>query len=232
MFKKVNIVESNTPPTNKHDWWYDLNYNALKRYYGGSWILVNSSESGSTIELPEELTTSCITIDLYEPGTTSIYTNGEFGWDIIDYSNDGYRALLSSSTSELKSPSGHVVSIDYNDSGEVDGPFIGAIYIPNETEILPPDFVEVGAQLSSQAIENIFIGTGIKDIQRGAFTYMREYNGLQATNLYIYASNPPTLDVGAFMTTDGSLLPLGDLTVYVPGAYYDKYINDFLLMCK
>lgn len=38
MFKnKVNIIESKFPPTNKNDWWFDLNENILKRYFAGEW---------------------------------------------------------------------------------------------------------------------------------------------------------------------------------------------------
>lgn len=51
MFKnKVNIVESKTPPTNKNDWWYDLNTQTLKRYTGGAW---NAIIAGSS-DIPEE----------------------------------------------------------------------------------------------------------------------------------------------------------------------------------
>ena len=38
MFKnKVNIVEAHYPPSNKNDWWFDLNENILKRYFGREW---------------------------------------------------------------------------------------------------------------------------------------------------------------------------------------------------
>jgi hypothetical protein len=40
MYNKINIVESEDPPTNKNDWWYDLNDDRLKRFSGGKYNFV------------------------------------------------------------------------------------------------------------------------------------------------------------------------------------------------
>lgn len=47
MYNKINIVESKTPPTNKNDWWYDLNTGVLKRFSGGKYNSV-VGEGGNT----------------------------------------------------------------------------------------------------------------------------------------------------------------------------------------
>lgn len=39
MFKnKVNIIESKLPPTNKNDWWFDLNTEVMKQWKNGDWV--------------------------------------------------------------------------------------------------------------------------------------------------------------------------------------------------
>lgn len=56
MFKKqINIVESNSKPNNKHDWWFDTKNNKLKRYSNGVWKTISSgaSEEGGKEEEPE-----------------------------------------------------------------------------------------------------------------------------------------------------------------------------------
>jgi hypothetical protein len=35
--RKIEIVESTTPPSNKYNWWFDLNARKLKRFDGGEW---------------------------------------------------------------------------------------------------------------------------------------------------------------------------------------------------
>jgi hypothetical protein len=35
--RKIEIVESTTPPPNKYNWWFDLNARKLKRFDGGEW---------------------------------------------------------------------------------------------------------------------------------------------------------------------------------------------------
>lgn len=39
--RKIEIVESTTPPSNKYNWWFDLNTKELKRWAGGKWSLYN-----------------------------------------------------------------------------------------------------------------------------------------------------------------------------------------------
>lgn len=36
--RKIEIVESTTPPPNKYNWWFDLNARKLKRFDGGEWV--------------------------------------------------------------------------------------------------------------------------------------------------------------------------------------------------
>lgn len=43
--KKINIIESATPPTNRNDWWYNTNDNNLYRYTTG-WEAINKNEDG------------------------------------------------------------------------------------------------------------------------------------------------------------------------------------------
>ena len=57
MFKKqIDIVESNSKPDNKHDWWFDTKNNKLKRYSNGVWKTISSgsSEEEDVPEVPEE----------------------------------------------------------------------------------------------------------------------------------------------------------------------------------
>lgn len=51
MYNKINIVESKYPPTNKNDWWYDLNDGILKRFSGGKYNSV-VGEGGNTSWIP------------------------------------------------------------------------------------------------------------------------------------------------------------------------------------
>lgn len=39
--RKIEIVESTTPPPNKYNWWFDPNTDELKRYKNGNWELYN-----------------------------------------------------------------------------------------------------------------------------------------------------------------------------------------------
>lgn len=45
--RKVNIVESTTPPTNMYDWWYDTNNDVLKRPSGGGYEIIGESSSNT-----------------------------------------------------------------------------------------------------------------------------------------------------------------------------------------
>lgn len=40
--RKIEIVESTTPPPNKYNWWFDLNEQKLKRFNSGEWVEYNT----------------------------------------------------------------------------------------------------------------------------------------------------------------------------------------------
>ena len=91
MYNKINIVESKNPPTNKNDWWYDLNTGVLKRFSGGKYNSV-VGEGGNT-PTPED---SWIPVpDLYANISSDellvFHEDGEDTRpDIHLYSDDGY----------------------------------------------------------------------------------------------------------------------------------------------
>ena len=224
-YQKVNIVESKFPPSNKYDWWYDLNENVLKRFVGDNWTSIASPDPGPEIIVPEELKEPVITIQLQDPGAARVTANAAYGCSIAfpeDYW--GYRAVVSAPLEYIKNPIDNMISfnVDYNE-----GPLITAIYIPNDTSILPSNFITGNDSFMPINIESIIIGTGVQEIATGAFVFGSEYEELKCTSLYIYASEPPALDAKAFMIQnefgDSQVLELSHLTVYVPAAYYLKY---------
>lgn len=75
--RKVNIIESTTPPTNPFDWWYDLNNGVLKKPVGGGYIHVLPS-------IPDGPTPS-------EKSDLNIGTEGEYEFYIYAY--DGMSML-------------------------------------------------------------------------------------------------------------------------------------------
>lgn len=51
--RKVNIVESTTPPTNPFDWWYDLNSEVLKKPVNGTYVSISNGEPSGPAEEEE-----------------------------------------------------------------------------------------------------------------------------------------------------------------------------------
>lgn len=48
--RKVNIVESTTPPSNPYDWWYDLNSEVLKKPVNGTYVSISDGEPSGPAE--------------------------------------------------------------------------------------------------------------------------------------------------------------------------------------
>lgn len=73
-YTKVNIVESKYPPTNKNDWWFDLNEQKLKRFKEGEWALYNYTWPKMPYVLADnEILISMLDIeDLGGPGMSDI----------------------------------------------------------------------------------------------------------------------------------------------------------------
>ena len=51
--RKVNIVESTTPPSNPYDWWYDLNSEVLKKPVNGTYVSISDGEPSGPAEEEE-----------------------------------------------------------------------------------------------------------------------------------------------------------------------------------
>lgn len=45
--RKINVIESSTPPSNKYDWWYDINRKLLKRPVNGGYENIITPENES-----------------------------------------------------------------------------------------------------------------------------------------------------------------------------------------
>lgn len=46
--RKINVIESPTPPSNRYDWWYDTNRGMLKRPVNGGYENIITPENGSS----------------------------------------------------------------------------------------------------------------------------------------------------------------------------------------
>lgn len=51
--RKVNIIESTTPPTNPFDWWYDLNSEVLKKPVNGTYVSISNGDPSGPAEEEE-----------------------------------------------------------------------------------------------------------------------------------------------------------------------------------
>lgn len=93
--RKVNIVESTTPPTNQYDWWYDLNSKELKRNTNGGYTSIGVSNqepptptpSGPLLQIgaPENTFYLCFLWDTATISIPVIFGITEVSnWDIHD----------------------------------------------------------------------------------------------------------------------------------------------------
>jgi hypothetical protein len=69
--RKIEIVESTTPPPNKSNWWFDLNENVLKRWKGADWSQYDYT--WPTTELPPQ--DEIWIYEEYPTGDTSVRDN-------------------------------------------------------------------------------------------------------------------------------------------------------------
>lgn len=181
MYNKINIVESKNPPTNKNDWWYDLNDGVLKRFSGGRYNSV-VGEGGNTPEV------SWVPVpNLYAnipSNTILIFTVDDLTQPIISlYSDGGYT----------------IESKEYDHE-------IGAWIITFSTDI-----TEIQNRLFELTITNTFGGNAVvvfpqslKDIHSGGM-YVRcnsDHTALVFTSEYLDVENGGIIDKEAFSCSD------------------------------
>ena len=88
--RKVNIVESTTPPTNQYDWWYDLNNNVLKKKKGNKYEPLEGSENSNNT-----------TTESSSKYWTLAYTTSASGIKVGDIIDTGHIAIASTLNADL-----------------------------------------------------------------------------------------------------------------------------------
>ena len=105
MFKnKVNIIESTLPPTNKNDWWFDLNSETLKQWKNGTWINTLRPQTSSTSVLLYETTDNnkvTSSYDVFNNGSIAVLRSNEIAERQYEKKTTLYNVVLLEGTTSI-----------------------------------------------------------------------------------------------------------------------------------
>lgn len=218
---KRQIIESNTPPSNKEVWWFDVNTNTLKRYTRNKWSIFDA-----------------IPFDIPMPGDhTIVYICSDMMMDImpeeiIDSLNpDLFGGIASCDiTSEmLISDDGdnyseyYICRVTFNDPvtltdstpptvSELLANYVITIKYPDNIASIP----SYGITIEGYAQPTIVLGENVKSISMCAI-----YSADSIGSLVCLAQNPPVLDSSSILMTESG--PVSGGTVYVPDEAVSLY---------
>lgn len=204
--RKIEIVESTTPPPNKYNWWFDLNTYELKRWTEGKWVKYDTKPV-RPINMPAK-------DEIWFLLESNDFTEDELYDFIIGSFLDSmtYESYEITSDNVLKiKMSNDITSLTGGES------FSSSVGLDGNARILAikfPQLSTVGNDMesvvSSSRIDVII--SNIDSIQNHA---------LQCRSVICLSDTPPSIKYNAFKDDMGE----GDISIYVKDSLVDVYKN-------
>lgn len=218
---KRQIIESNTPPSNKEVWWFDVNTNTLKRYTRNKWSIFDTIPFD--IPMPDAHTIVYIcSWEMMDVTTEEIIDS--FNPDLFGgiATCDLTSELIPSEDGENETEY-YICRVTFNDPvtftetapptvSELLANYVIIIKYPANIASIP----SYGITIEGYAVPTIVLGENVKSISMCAI-----YSAESIGALVCLAQNPPVLDSSSIIMSNSG--PVRGGTVYVPNEVVSLY---------